>query len=102
MTPLGALCLGFGFLAHHLTSDLAHLVLDATATVRAIVHRIAVGLDQEGWCRCPGRQPFLLSNSGELFIVLARPINVHAARDAVPLGLRRLGAAVRTLHAGSS
>jgi hypothetical protein len=44
----------------------------------------------------------LLSNSGELFIVLARPINVHAARDAVPLGLRRLGAAVRTLHSGTS
>ena len=79
-------------------SDLAHLVLDPTASLRALVHRPGVRFDQEGRRGCGGREPLSPSDRGKGLVMLARPVDVHAASDAAPFLIRCLCAALRTSH----
>src|SRR5215213_10783111 len=84
--------------AHGPASDLADLVLDSPASPGALVHGGLMHLEQEGGRRRTRGQSLLLANPGERLEVLARPVDVYAAGDAVPLFVRCLGAALRTAH----
>ena len=84
--------------AHDEPSDLAHLVLGSAASLGAILHRVLVGLDQEGWRRCARFKPLALPDSGEIFVVLARPVDIDAAGCAIPFFIWCFGTTLRTLH----
>ena len=79
-------------------SDLAHLMFDPAASLRALVHRPGVRLNEEGRRGCGGREPLSPSDPGKVLVVLARPVDVHAASDAAPFLIRCLCAALRTSH----
>src|SRR5215211_4200227 len=83
---------------HGPASDLADLVLDSPASRGALVHGGLVHLDQEGRRWRAGGQPLLLPYPRESLEVLARPVDIHAAGDAVPLLIRCLGSALRATH----
>src|SRR5205814_3709175 len=84
--------------AHRTAGELPHLVLDSAAPVGALVHRALVHVDQETRRRRTRGQPLLLTDPGEIVVVLARPVDVHPAGDAVPLCVRRLGSTLWAAH----
>src|SRR5215204_6680030 len=75
----------FRLAPHGPPSDLADLVLDSPASPGALVHGGLMHLEQEGGRRRTRGQSLLLPNPGERLEVLARPVDVYAAGDAVPL-----------------
>src|SRR3954470_6363868 len=83
---------------HCAAGDLTDLVLDLAAAACAVAHHAFVHLDQEARRRWTRRQALLLTNVGEVVVVLARPVHVHATRDAVPLRLGRLGSTLWAAH----
>src|SRR3954447_19586171 len=83
---------------HCPAGDLTDLVLDLAAAACAVAHDAFVHLDQEARRGGGRRQALLLTNVGEVVVVLARPVHVHATGDAVPLGLGRLGSTLWAAH----
>src|SRR3982750_3483078 len=84
--------------SHHAASDLTHLVLDLPPSVGALIHGTRVNLDEErGVCRA-GHEALGPSYGGQVLVVLACPVDVHPAGNAVPLVVWCFRATLRALH----
>src|SRR5215471_3218085 len=86
---------------HHAPRDLAHSMLDTPAPGGALIHGVLMGLHQERRRIRRGGQSLRAAYLGEIPVVLARPVHVHAACGAVPFLVWRLCATLRALHGPS-
>ena len=98
---LGGRCTSSPHPAHRRSGDPAHLVFDRPASACAVRHRPLVGSRQERRRLRPGRQPLPAPDRRQVVPVLACPVDVYPAGDAVPLTVRRLPTALWTPQSSS-
>jgi hypothetical protein len=84
--------------AHGPPGDLTDLVLHPSASVRSLVHGPLVRLKEKRRGIGSGRNSLPLPYLSEILIMLAGPVDVDTARDAVPLLVRSFRAALGALH----